>query len=68
MDKDYEETTGTLARKSEVSAPTVALYAKHGWLDFKTAANGVRLFPISEVQKVREIYAKRMAKRGRKLA
>lgn len=65
---NYDQTTGTLAREARVSPPTVALYAKHGWLDFITAANGVRLFPKSQVEKVRQIYRERMEKRGRKLS
>jgi DNA-binding transcriptional MerR regulator len=61
----YTDTTSKLAREAEVTAPTVRAYANKGWLDFITASDGTRLFRAGQAPKVREIYAKRIAQRGR---
>jgi DNA-binding transcriptional MerR regulator len=59
------DTTGELARLSKVAQPTVRLYADLGYLRFIRASNGTRLFEPGQANKVREIYSKRMAGRGR---
>jgi DNA-binding transcriptional MerR regulator len=64
----YTDTTSTLARAANVTAPTVRLYADLGLLDFQRASNGVRLFRAGQAPKVREIFSQRMAKRGRTAA
>jgi DNA-binding transcriptional MerR regulator len=63
---EYVDTTSTLARLAEVTAPTVALYADLGLLDYIRASNGMRLFRSGQAARVREIYVARIASRGRK--
>jgi len=62
---DHTDTSGKLARDSETSVPTVALYARLGLLDYVIASNGVKLFKAGQADKVREIERKRLAKRIR---
>ena len=64
MDR-FTDTTGSLARESGVTVPTVRLYADLKLLDYVTASNGTRLFREGQASKVRAIYAERMARRGR---
>lgn len=64
----YNDTTGELARQSMVAPPTVRRYADMGLLDFVVASNGTRLFRQGQAEKVREIYAGRLANRGRRRA
>jgi DNA-binding transcriptional MerR regulator len=65
MGSDYRDTISKLAREADVTAPTVRTYANRGWLDYIVASDGTRLFRIGQASKVREIYAKRVAQRGR---
>jgi DNA-binding transcriptional MerR regulator len=66
MERTYTDTTGKLARDSEVASPTVALYAELGLLDYIRSSNGARLFRAGQADQVRQIYAERMANRGRR--
>lgn len=61
----YTDTASKLARDAEVTSPTIRNYARRGWLDFVVASNGTKLFRAGQAQKVRDIYAKRIAQRGR---
>jgi hypothetical protein len=67
-EQDYTDTTGKLARDSEKTVPTIALYARLGLLDYIEASNGIKLFRKGQAAKVREIYERRMAGRGRRSA
>jgi DNA-binding transcriptional MerR regulator len=67
MESPYTDTSGKLSRDSGVSVPTVNLYAEMGLLDFVRISTGCRLFRVGQAEKVRAIYAKRMANRGRAL-
>lgn len=62
---NYIETTSELARKACVAQPTIRKYADAGLLDFVKASDGTRLFRAGQAEKVREIYARRMANRGK---
>ncbi len=62
---EYQDTTGKLARQADVSQPTVRKYADAGLLDFIVASDGTRLFRRDQAARVQEIYASRMARRGR---
>ncbi len=64
----YTDTISKLARESEVTTVTVGTYAKLGFLEYVTQSNGVRLFRPGQAEKVREIFARRMASRGRRAA
>jgi DNA-binding transcriptional MerR regulator len=64
----YSDTSGKLARDSEVTSVTIALYADMGLLDFIRSSNGVRLFRPGQAGRVRQIYTERMASRGRRSA
>ncbi len=68
MKSEYVDTTSKLARESGVTSPTVVTYARLGFLEFITASNGARLFRKGQAEKVRQVYAERMAGRGRRLA
>jgi DNA-binding transcriptional MerR regulator len=68
MEHTYTHTSGQLARDAGVTVVTVALYADRGWLDCVRSSNGMRLFRSGQAPKVREIYAARMANRGRRSA
>lgn len=61
----FTETTSELARRAGTTPPTIRKYADAGWLDFVLASDGTRLFRAGQAEKVREIYARRMASRGR---
>lgn len=63
---NYSDTSSALARDSKVTTETVRLYADLKLLDFIVASNGTRLFRSGQAPRVREIYAERMARRGRK--
>ena len=65
-DDMYTVTSGALAREAGTSVPTIALYAKKGWLDYVVASNGVKLFKSGQAAKVRKILAQRMANRTRR--
>ena len=67
MEHQYTETSGKLSRDSGVTVPTLTLYADLGLLDFIRSSNGMKLFRAGQADKVREIYAQRMANRGRGL-
>ena len=58
---------GPLARKADVAVGTLRGYARAGLLECARDANGNWLFPPGQEQRVREIYAERMARRGRRL-
>ncbi len=66
-DVDYTDTSSTLARQAEVTQPTIRKYADAGLLDFVVASDGTRLFRKGQSDRVRSIYAERMARRGRKV-
>jgi DNA-binding transcriptional MerR regulator len=65
-DQPYTDTTGKLARESELTVVTIATYADLGLLDFIRCSNGTRLFRSGQAPRVREIYAERMANRRRR--
>jgi DNA-binding transcriptional MerR regulator len=62
----FTETTNTVARAVDPPCDpgTVRDYANLGLIEYRRLANGVRLFKPSAVKKVREIRAKRLARRG----
>jgi hypothetical protein len=62
----YIDTSGALARQSRVAVPTIVKYAEAGWLDYIVASDGTRLFRAGQADRVREIFERRMANRGRK--
>ena len=66
MSGDFTETTGTLARKAGHASPTIRVYADLGLLDYVRAANGVRLFRTGQEDRVRQLCAERIARRGRR--
>ena len=68
MEMPYDQTSGALARESGRTVPTIQLYANLGLLDFIHASNGARLFRRGQADRVREIYARRMAGRGNRHA
>lgn len=68
MDAYYDETTGSLARKSEMTVQSVIKYCDLGLLDFIRCSNGSRLLRRGQEVRVREIRASRLANRGRKRA
>ena len=61
---EFTETTGTLARKAGVLPETVRAYGDMGLIECQRAANGVRMFRPSAAKQVKEILAKRLARRG----
>lgn len=63
---DFTETSTSLAQKAGVSAETVRRYADLGLLEFRVAADGTRLFSAEGAGRVSEIYADRIANRGRR--
>lgn len=65
---DYTDTSTALARVAKVTTPTVVKYARAGLLDFIVASDGTRLFRRGQADRVRAIYAERMARRGHKAA
>jgi len=67
VDNQYTDTSGKLSRDAGVTVPTVSLYAEMGLLDFIRISNGTRLFRAGQAEKVKSIYAERMAHRGRGL-
>lgn len=64
----HDQTTTAIAREASVLPATVRLYADLGLLDYITSSEGRRLFQKTAAQRVREIYAERMARRGRRAA
>jgi DNA-binding transcriptional MerR regulator len=64
-DELHTETTTTIARSACVLAETVRDYENLGLLECVRLPSGVRLFKPSAAQRVREIFAERMARRGR---
>jgi DNA-binding transcriptional MerR regulator len=64
----YTDTISALAREAEVTTPTVGKYARLGLLDYVVASDGTRLFRQGQADRVREIYAERIARRGRPAA
>jgi len=63
---DYTDTTSQLAREGEVTERTIRVYADLGLLDFKVMSNGIRIFRKGQGSRVKEIYAERIANRGRR--
>jgi DNA-binding transcriptional MerR regulator len=57
-------TVPAIAREARVSEDLVRDYANKGLIECTRLASGVRLFKPSVAQRVREIYAERMAIRG----
>jgi DNA-binding transcriptional MerR regulator len=66
MAAQYDELIGDLARAAEVAPQTVRIYANLGLLDSIRTASGLRLFRAGQAPRVREIYAERMANRGKR--
>jgi DNA-binding transcriptional MerR regulator len=66
MEQHYTETVSKLAREAEVLPETIRLYGDLGLIEFIRLDNGMRLHKPSAVNRVREIYAERMARRGRR--
>ncbi len=63
MPEIFRRTSGEVAREARVSQPTVRLYAKLGLIPHITASDGTRLFSAEAADRVREIYAQRVARR-----
>lgn len=59
-------TTGSLARECGISERTVKNYADAGLLSAIRDESGRRLFPETDVQRVRELYLERVNQRGRR--
>lgn len=66
MAKRYSVTSGVLARRADVSVPTVTRYADLGLLDHIRASDGTRLFLLGQESTVRRIRAARLAVRLRR--
>lgn len=62
---EFTETSSELARQAKVTQPTIRKYADAGLLDFVKASDGTRLFRAGQADRVREIFAARMANRRR---
>lgn len=65
---NWTKTSGAIAREAEVSQQTVTLYARLGLVPCKRTSDGRRLFASDAAKRVREIYLKRMANKGRSAA
>jgi DNA-binding transcriptional MerR regulator len=65
MAVQYTETTGSLARAAGTTVRTIAKYAELGLISCVRASDGTRLFRPREAKRVRQIYARRMARRTR---
>jgi DNA-binding transcriptional MerR regulator len=63
---DFIETTTSLARTAGLAPETVRRYADMGLIEFRIASDGTRLFRAAIADRVREIYANRIANRGRR--
>lgn len=68
MNEQFTDTSSELARQARVTQPTIRAYADAGLLEYVTASDGTKLFRAGQAPKVREIYAQRMANRGRRSA
>jgi DNA-binding transcriptional MerR regulator len=64
QNRQFDRTTGRIARDAGVSAPTVRLYANLNLLPFLIASDGTRLFAADAGDRVREICAQRLTNRG----
>lgn len=62
----YTETTGTTAQKSGAAQGTIVDYCRLGLLDHITLPNGMRLLRSGQEGRVKELYAARIANRGRR--
>jgi hypothetical protein len=67
-DGRYTETTGTLAHATGKAQRTIVDYCDEGLLDYITLPNGMRLLRLGQEQRVHEVYARRLANRGRRPA
>jgi DNA-binding transcriptional MerR regulator len=65
MKHEYTDSSGTLARESRVSIPTISSYAFQGLIDYVVCSNGHRMFRSGQAAKVRKIYRQRMEAMGR---
>jgi DNA-binding transcriptional MerR regulator len=63
----YTETTGVASRNSGISVASVQEYCRQGLLDHITLTNGMRLLRPGQEERIREIHAKGLANRGRKV-
>jgi DNA-binding transcriptional MerR regulator len=63
---EYTDTNSKVARDAEVTAPTVTRYADLGLLDYIRSSNGTRLFRPGQAERVKQIYAQRVANKGRR--
>ena len=61
---DYLDTLGTLAKASGLTTQTVHSYAKAGLLEYVLTNNGQRLFKTGQVEKIKQIYASNVKRRG----
>jgi DNA-binding transcriptional MerR regulator len=61
----FTDSSGKLARDSQVSIPTIASYARKGLLLFVVCSNGHRMFLAGQAAKVRKIHRQRMQAMGR---
>lgn len=66
MTKPFLTTSGMLARRAEVSVPTINRYADLGLLAFIRASDGTRLFADGQEDRVRQILRGRQWNRGQR--
>jgi DNA-binding transcriptional MerR regulator len=64
----FTDSSGKLARDSNVSVPTISKYARKGLIHFVVCSNGHRMFLAGQAAKVRKIYQQRMEAMGRSVA
>jgi hypothetical protein len=62
--ESFSQTTNAIAAAVPCDAGTVRDYCDLGLLEHQRLANGVRLLKPSAAQRVREIRAQRLARRG----
>jgi DNA-binding transcriptional MerR regulator len=61
---EYLDTVGVLARAASVTKQTVLNYANAGLLEYVLTSDGRRLFKTGQVEKIRQIYASNVKRRG----
>jgi DNA-binding transcriptional MerR regulator len=64
MTETFSDTSGAVAREARVSPPTVRLYSDMGLIEFVLDSRGCRLYRPGTAELVRQIYERRMARRG----
>lgn len=60
----FTDTGPAVAREVPCAEALVRLYGDLGLLRYRTASNGVRLYPPGTAEQVREIKAQRLKNRG----